>query len=598
MGPTGTTSSGPPYLTSAGQIEDEPDREGWGLDAEVDLGLDEEDSDDEAITAPLPHRDSPDDLIKDAPTINIEGKASNVYSSIKSTAQAIDVGLSELRAFLLNNADMAEISEYHDKFYTTTMKANAGSQSRGNAHPMDAVVARVVSYETSKLISPYRAPSANKRQQFEPIDHLAYSVYRMHDMLDDAGLLHVQWDAKSRYTAAFLVLKAREFLDNNPRKLQQAQSAQQKDDESATAKRRTQIEKRSKNASRTAAQPSITDGRLPPRSRGSKGSKISQRSQPLAHTEASDTEASGSRAPVRPIPATSAETMAILDEEVKRHQENDPDEKARRARATELGRQTIHDHVARLAQDTDRKAAYRTVQTLVRNSVVDFFDDFTAVDVSEYREKALRAFADGKPTPESVQNNDLKRTLDLSSAEKDQQKIDKVAELSATWAGEQARLIDANAERADLKPNDDLPPPSQAYKDMARDWSQMINSLEYQDERLNAALTACFIEDIGAMRVPGQCAGMRLLWWQTIAVAWGEWIAKRFGKETKINGHTGWTKGGLVGDEIGLGKTVEYGAAILLVSAHISSISFARLLGVLRMTSPQPPYCRMRRGCC
>ena len=584
LGLPGKTSSGPPTEPQAPQGNhqenvDESDDD-WNIAGTPNLSADEDDSDNELLSAPIPSRvrdEYDDDALAEDPTdtptqLLLEGKASSVYASIRKTAQAIGVDLETLREFILTNPDVLELAADHQQSYVKPLEAKAGANPRGNAHSMDAVIDLIMVSEVGTGVSPYRAPPKSKVDRFEPIDHLAYSVYRMHDRLNDSGLVNLRWDPTSRYRAAFLVLKARETLDQNPRKMQQADGALQASFTKAQAKRTLQIQKRTLQASTLAAQSSLTDGRLHRPAASSTRRQSRVRIQPEPAVQATDAtlepieEDAGTGAVVQPVPDTVSDIMDALDAETKRHQQRNPVETARRARALAIGQLTLADHIKKMKKDADRKKAYVTLQSLLRTAVGDFFDDFTEVDVSAYREACLAQFEDPKPTPDTIRAHDMTGEVNVSVADKEQRKEETTAALSSQWAGEEARAMDVDNDCDDVNNPADLPPPSKQYKDMANEWSEMINSLEYQDERLKAALTRCYISDINAMRVPGQTAAMRLHWWQVICIAWCDYVVRRFGDDTNVNGHTGWTKGGLVADEIGLGKTTEYNGFILLVS--------------------------------
>lgn len=550
------TSPVPPMVPqpAEGTAPNLPDDD-W--DDALELALDEEDNEDERIM-PLPRRAidpyDEDPLAEDpfgTEMIQIEGTASDTYSSLRKLADTIQVDIHAIRGFILENTDVLEIAQYHTESYVKPQQDKAGDAKRGNAHPMDAVVGRILPFEDGtpgQGVCPYRAPSTSRLREFEPIDRVAYSVYRMHDRLNDEGLLDLRWDVRSRYRAAFLVLKARETLDQTERKLEQAISAHRKANQAAAGKRDSQLQRRTAHAATIAKQSALQDGRLP-----TPATSSIPRNDPAG-------------ADFQPIPDTADEIMDVLIEQSKHRQRSDQDEKARRDRASALGRLTLSDHIQRLINDPKRKEGYRAVQKCIREGVTDFFDDFTEVDVSDYRKACMAQFDVKKPSAQSIRANDI--TNPLSDAEKDKQKEALTANLSSQWAGEEARSLNTTADdRIDVDNTTDLPPPSKEYKDMARAWNKMINSLEYQDERLKAALTRCYITNINSMRVPFQNAAISLHWWQVICVAWMDNVMRRFGSETKVNGHTGWTKGGLVADEIGLGKTTEYAASILVVSS-------------------------------
>ncbi|KAF3029589.1 hypothetical protein E8E12_000340 [Didymella heteroderae] len=487
LGLPGKTSSGPPTEPQAPQGNhqenvDESDDD-WNIAVTPNLSADEDDSDNELLSAPIPSRvrdEYDDDALAEDPTdtptqLLLEGKASSVYASIRKTAQAISVDLETLREFILTNPDVLELAADHQQSYVKPLEAKAGANPRGNAHSIDAVIDLIMVSEVGTGVSPYRAPPKSKVDRFEPINHLAYSVYRMHDRLNDSGL-PIEKDA-------------------------------------------------------------------------------------------------GTGAVVQPVPDTVSDIMDALDAETKRHQQRNPVETARRARALAIGQLTLADHIKKMKKDADRKKAYVTLQSLLRTAVRDFFNNFTEVDVSAYREACLAQFEDPKPTPDTIRAHDMTGEVNVSVADKEQRKEETTAALSSQWAGEEARAMDVDNDCDDVNNPADLPPPSKQYKDMVNEWSEIINSLEYQDERLKAALTRCYISDINAMRVLGQTAAMRLHWWQVICIAWCDYVVRRFGDDTNVNGHTGWTKGGLVADEIGLGKTTEYNGFILLTVDKIRKLS-------------------------
>ena len=66
-------------------------------------------------------------------------------------------------------------------------KATQDNRVRGNLYLMETIVSQIV---LPDMVNACRALSTSKLKEFDLIDHLAYSVYRMHDRLDDVGLLH------------------------------------------------------------------------------------------------------------------------------------------------------------------------------------------------------------------------------------------------------------------------------------------------------------------------------------------------------------------------------------------------------------------------
>lgn len=103
--------------------------------------------------------------------------------------------------------------------------------------------------------------------------------------------------------------------------------------------------------------------------------------------------------------------------------------------------------------------------------------------------------------------------------------------------------------------NLELPVASDDHKRATKVMSTLIDGPQYQRDNLKEALVHCLISDRNFLRMPLQSRNLVLRWWQILAVKWAD--------EVKQAGHT---RGGLVADYVGLGKTMEYSAIMHLVS--------------------------------
>lgn len=103
--------------------------------------------------------------------------------------------------------------------------------------------------------------------------------------------------------------------------------------------------------------------------------------------------------------------------------------------------------------------------------------------------------------------------------------------------------------------NMSLPDVSTQHKEAAERMAKLVDGPEFQRDYLADAIAFCQIDDARYLRMPHQSMDYVLKWWQLISIKWTDEI-----RGQKL------TRGGLNGDYIGLGKTIEYTGQIHLVS--------------------------------
>jgi len=174
------------------------------------------------------------------------------------------------------------------------------------------------------------------------------------------------------------VLKAREVLDHDERKRNQAISAHNPYIQIKAKERNGQIKRRTVKATTLATNPSTTDGRLPSRNSPlirSKDGIYTIVNLPTGATPTSSfvvdnlVEEGDSRRPIRPVPGTTTEIMDTLESETSRGRQNDPVENARKKKVLALGRLTLQDHIERLRLEPVRRKCYSVLQASLKQSI-------------------------------------------------------------------------------------------------------------------------------------------------------------------------------------------------------------------------------------
>lgn len=224
-------------------------------------------------------------------------------------------------------------------------------------------------------------------------------------------------------------------------------------------------------------------------------------------------------------------------------------------------RRDLQECIEALKRNTIHYSMYRRAKQALLRSLHRFFSDFRHYkeEITDLHVKAVQAWGLDDTAVNEVLGG-LRDTEGMSPEE-----------ISAHLQGlEVVKQLDAPTQLLL-----DVDPPSQDDINRLTNWNRLLNSSEFQPAYLRAACQQLEITNIAYKVMPNQNPKYRLRWWQVIE---GKWAADQ------ANGHVPGLRGGLIADDIGLGKTIEAAVNILQVSAifggHEKSFSSPPLVSI------------------
>lgn len=581
----------------------------------------------------------------DADNTDDSGKYKHIFkkpAGVYSKSRALFAGLLKLEVslwtrFLVENKEVIKIGNDHQEHYVDPRKAAATDMAhRARDVTVDTLASTIMAPENVSSFY-FSAPTDEQKAEYTEADWLANSTYRMMTEMKRARFLKDTNDIELNLRYAYIGLKAREWLQNTPRRMQQAEASIAKVKEEVLQRRKAQISRAKQQRSRkpsniTSRSPAATGQTVPkadPRILSSKvptikklrnprrkatekkeekidtpealkaiesnkdgpttvhhnaqGQKIlrdSARSALEKLLKSKQPDAAGASDQPKIDLTNINDLVDLMEAEAAKYTKTDEKAVRRRQKQAEQMKMDLPKKIEALKARPGDFKAVGTLYRYISRSTKAFFTDFTEVNVAALEEKCLAPLQDVKTfalnnldaNPEDVSAvrasrlNNVVDAEDFKDQHTDAQAIAKTAEVEEVASIVQSHpdLLSTSAtnnDDHDISPenltamSDMLPAPDRKYREMAAEWSSMINGPEYQCDKLQAAMERCYIENAKLLRVPGQSPEYVLRWWQIIMVYWAEQVLQ----EKK-------TRGGLIADAIGLGKTFEYGALMLVVS--------------------------------
>ena len=241
-----------------------------------------------------------------------------------------------------------------------------------------------------------------------------------------------------------------------------------------------------------------------------------------------------------------------------RREAEDEASRKRRVRLELKAARSMFECLARLKEDPSAFKAYASIQRALSAATKCWFDDFQYLDVELIRGRAMEGMERVSLDAGSASANSLDTVADNEVGKKTNGNKDRSNEkIGENLALQETATVARNMNKAELDEDVyklDLPPPTDKDRAAAADWNKMINGIEFQASGLAPAMMRCYMSDADLKRIPYQAKDKTLRWWQVIYVWWAIQV-REFAN----------TKGGLDADTVGLGKTLSYGAQMLVV---------------------------------
>lgn len=130
----------------------------------------------------------------------------------------------EFDQFILSNEGVTSAAAEHLSYYVNVQAAKAtAANAKGRARDinMTSLVDNMMD-PVAQATHSYDHPSGADMAAFKPSDWLAYAVYRYRVAMERENFFHDKEPPEIRLMKAYVVLKTREVLDTDPRKMSQA----------------------------------------------------------------------------------------------------------------------------------------------------------------------------------------------------------------------------------------------------------------------------------------------------------------------------------------------------------------------------------------
>lgn len=560
-----------------------------------------------------------------------------ISRSIQNLSEVLDCSKVDTTRLLLEDEEISTIADDWIKNYHNKMTSDYGNREKGVE--VERIINMLLEHQDRRRL---QVPSGSQLRDFTPDDWQAHLCWKMGQHVQRLELVPSGEKSFNRDMAlrvvivkGFLLLRARVYLVQNERKMRQAVSALKKatkhletaqarrlEQDKASAKSNTWQQRitleatkesagtRSSRQATSSSSPSLQQSRRKEQHPADilagdlhyeslQTGGLTRQSTRVKHTLSDgtlvvrdetrvDPRHIGIQPPKKPFDYANldvSETIAKLSSA--QAQEAKSDEQLVR-----LEKKAAKDKLDTMAKFKALKTRnngndirdYVRCMGFVRGAVASFFDQFEDIpEIAEHKDRCIEVMQSSKRQEDTAlglhpqilhqaKNNSTSiRVLDDYEGDSNinigssLQKMEARCASSVGAGGDEISV-------ADLLLGGDLPEVPEHYRQQTQDFNSKINGREYQCDAFREAMQYCMTSQPDRLSVPNQSPNISLRWWQLISVYWAHMVTER-----------GYTKGGIIADAIGLGKTMEYGGLCAMVSLCLALrtplLSHCRSLG-------------------